>query len=141
MITRTAQATWTGNLKQGKGSVLLGACDQDYSFDSRFGQGAGSNPEELLGAAHAGCFSMAFALMLGEAGYEPKIIRTGAKVYLDPQELRITKVALSTEADVPEIEGDILLEIAEQAKRKCPVSRALSGVEIELEVDHVVQPA
>lgn len=136
MVERTAEAEWHGGLKDGKGVVKLGsgAFQGAYSFGTRFGSEKGTNPEELLGAAHAGCFSMAFALILGQAGFTPRRIHTTAKVDIEQQAggFRITRVQLDTEAAVPGIGPDKFREQAEAAKRDCPVSRALAGTQITL---------
>ncbi len=138
MAVRKAKAVWEGTLKEGKGTMELGdgKIKGSYSFSSRFENGSGTNPEELLGAAHAGCFSMAFSLMLGNAGFPPKRITTRADVALENagQGFAISSIKLSTEAEVPRIAVDEFKKIADQAKRECPVSKALSGVpRIELE--------
>jgi osmotically inducible protein OsmC len=114
--------------------VGRGAYEGPYTFASRFEQGPGTNPEELLGAAHAGCFSMAFALMLSQAGTPPKRIQTEAEVGLEKvgDGFRITTVNLTTEADVPGIEEKDFQELAEKAKAGCPVSQALAGTAITL---------
>src|SRR3970040_1183436 len=102
MAKRTASAVWQGTIKEGKGSVKLGsgAFEGQYSFASRFEEGAGTNPEELIGAAHAGCFSMALSAGLGRAGYTPRRISTTATVHLNKVDdaFRITSIDLSTEA-------------------------------------------
>ncbi len=136
MPTRNAHAVWEGDLKGGNGTMKLGsgAYEGAYSFGSRFEEGTGTNPEELIGAAHAGCFSMAFSGGLGKAGHTPKRISTDAKVHLEKvgEGFSITKVVLNMEAEVPGIDENQFNEIAEGAKKNCPVSRALGGVEIEL---------
>jgi osmotically inducible protein OsmC len=112
-----------------------GAFEGQYSFGSRFEEGTGTNPEELIGAAHAGCFSMAFSGVLGEAGHDPKRVATTARVHLDKSDegFTITKIELQTEAEIPGIEEDEFQKLAADAKAGCPVSRALGGVEIEVE--------
>ena len=136
MPARTASAIWEGTLREGKGKMKLGsgAFEGAYSFTSRFEEGTGTNPEELIGAAHAGCFSMALSAGLGRSGFTPKRIQTTAKVHLIKAEdaFKIGKVELSTEAEVPEIDEKTFLEHAEGAKKNCPVSKALAGVEIQL---------
>jgi lipoyl-dependent peroxiredoxin len=136
MPTRKANAVWEGDLKGGKGSMKFGsgAFEGAYSFSSRFEEGTGTNPEELIGAAHAGCFSMAFSGALAKAGHTAKKISTEAKVHLEKvgEGFSITKVVLTTNAEVPGIEEKEFQDIAEGAKKNCPVSRALGGVEIEL---------
>ena len=137
MPTRTADAEWEGTLRDGKGSMRFGsgAFEGQYSFSSRFEEGTGTNPEELIGAAHAGCFSMAFANMLSEAGHPPTRIATTASVDLGRTEagMSITKITLRTEGVVPGIDEATFLEHAEKAKAGCPVSRALAAVDIALE--------
>lgn len=137
MAERIANAVWNGSLKEGNGKVKLGsgAFEGAYSFKSRFENGEGTNPEELIGAAHAGCFSMALASGLGKAGYNPKFVNTVAKVKLEKvgEGFKITTIELNTEAEVPEIDEQKFLELAENAKTNCPVSQALQGTEIRLE--------
>lgn len=136
MPVRKANAVWEGDLKGGNGTMKLtsGAYEGPYSFASRFEEGAGTNPEELIGAAHAGCFSMALSAALGKSGFTPKLVSTTADVHLDKvgEGFSITKVVLHTEAEVPDIDEAKFQEIAEGAKKNCPVSRALGGVEIQL---------
>jgi lipoyl-dependent peroxiredoxin len=131
MAIRTATAQWDGSLRDGSGRMRLGggAYDGAYSFQSRFEEGEGTNPEELIGAAHAGCFSMAFAADLGRAGFEPKRVSTTARVNLVKRDegFTITRIELDTEADVPGIDESKFQEVAEAAKNGCPVSRALQG--------------
>jgi osmotically inducible protein OsmC len=103
-----------------------------YSFASRFQGATGSTPEELIGAAHASCFSMALALFLERQGHTPVEIDTTATVYLDPQRLAIARIELETEAEVPGLAESEFQACAEQAKQNCPVSKALSGVDILL---------
>lgn len=132
MPTRKAEATWNGDLKNGKGimSFESGAYEGSYSFKSRFEEGTGTNPEELIGAAHAGCFSMAFSNVLAEAGYTPESVTTNADVTLENG--AITTIVLNTKANVPDIDEDTFLEHAQGAKENCPVSKALAGVDIKL---------
>lgn len=132
MINKYAEAVWHGGLKDGSGSFRFGATEGVYSFSSRFEGGEGSTPEELIGAASAGCFSMALSLFLGERGYKPAAIRTSATVQLDPSQLAITRIDLETEAEVPGLDQAEFQRMAEQAKKECPVSKALSSVEIVL---------
>lgn len=137
MPARSASAIWEGTLKEGKGKIKLGsgAFEGRYSFASRFEQGAGTNPEELIGGAHAGCFSMALANGLTQLGYAPKRIETSAQVAIERvgEGFKITRINLKTEAEVPGIEEILFLEQAEKAKLNCPVSQALKGVEISLQ--------
>lgn len=134
MPTRSAEATWNGSVKDGEGSVALesGAFEGPYSFASRFENANETNPEELIGAAHAGCFAMALSLELGDAGYEPERLDAEAQVHLDPDALAITRIDLTVEGTVPDIDEDTFLDIAEGAKEGCPVSKALAGTDIGL---------
>jgi lipoyl-dependent peroxiredoxin len=136
MPVRRAEAVWEGNLMKGKGKMKLGsgAFEGAYSFASRFEEGTGTNPEELIGAAHAGCFSMALSLFLERAGHVPESIHTKAKVHIDKagEGFRITTIELQTEAKVPGMDEKTFLAQAEAAKKGCPVSQALTGVEIKL---------
>jgi osmotically inducible protein OsmC len=137
MAVRNAEAVWEGNLKRGKGTVKLGsgAFEGAYSFASRFEEGTGTNPEELIGAAHAGCFSMALSADLEKAGYTATRIHTRARVHFETVDGKatITRIYLDTEAQVPGISEEDFLEQAEGAKKGCPVSRALTGVDIHLD--------
>jgi osmotically inducible protein OsmC len=136
MAERRAQAAWYGKLKDGKGTVELGsgAFQGEYTFASRFEAGRGTNPEELIGAAHAACFSMALAHGLEEAGQNPEKIATIAKVAIEKvgDGFKITTIGLQTEGKVPGIDEKTFLEHAETAKATCPVSQALAGAEISL---------
>jgi lipoyl-dependent peroxiredoxin len=137
MAIRNASATWEGNLREGNGVMKLGsgAYEGPFSFATRFEEEPGTNPEELIGAAHAGCFSMALSGGLGNAGFSPTSIRTRARVHLGRVDgkSRITLIELETEAVVPGISQEKFLEIAEATKTGCPVSAALAAVEIKLE--------
>jgi osmotically inducible protein OsmC len=137
MPTRSAKAQWDGTLQEGKGTMAFGsgAFQGAYSFQSRFENGAGTNPEELIAAAHAGCFSMAFAAALGKNGFNPKRVNTTANVHLTKGDagFSINLIELQTEASVPGIDDAKFQEIAETAKKTCPVSRALAGPEIKLQ--------
>lgn len=137
MPTRKATAQWTGDLQSGTGQMAFGsgAFEGAFSFRSRFEDGTGTNPEELIGAAHAGCFSMAFSNILAEAGFSPERVETTARVHLEMTEdggPTITKIELHTEADVPGIDNETFQQHAEAAKAGCPVSKALAGPEITL---------
>jgi len=136
MAKRTASAVWEGTLREGKGKVKLGsgAFEGQYSFASRFEEGTGTNPEELIGAAHAGCFSMALAAGLTKAHLNPTRINTTANVSLEKvgEGFKITTIELNTEGDVPGIDESAFLDHAETAKKNCPVSQALAGVDIKL---------
>jgi osmotically inducible protein OsmC len=137
MAIRTAKAAWNGSLKEGDGTLALGsgAFEGRYSFNSRFEDGAGTNPEELLGAAHAGCFSMALAAGLGRAGFAPKRVETVAKVHLGKTDagLAITRIDLETRAEVPGIDEATFQKHAEETKTGCIVSRALAAVEMRVD--------
>jgi osmotically inducible protein OsmC len=137
MTTRKAHARWEGSIKAGKGRVDFGdgAFKAPYSFASRFENGAGTNPEELLGAAHASCFAMALSLILGKAGFEPDYVDTIAQVTVSPHDggFRITSSHLVCEAGVPGIDHAAFMQCANAAKAGCPVSQALAGVEITLD--------
>ena len=133
MAIRTSSAEWKGSLKEGSGTVKLasGAFEGPYTYSSRFEEGPGSNPEELIGAAHAGCFSMFLAALLSDAGFVPTRIHTTATVHLRAGPT-IALIELKTEAEVPNISEAAFLEQAEAAKKNCPVSKALAAVEITL---------
>jgi len=139
MPKRKAKATWNGDLKNGKGNMSFGngAYEGAYTFKSRFEEGTGTNPEELIGAAHAGCFSMALSADLAEGGYSPESVTTNADVSLEmvDGDPAITTIVLNVTANVPDIDEDSFLEIAEGAKKNCPVSKALGGVNIELNAE------
>jgi osmotically inducible protein OsmC len=132
MATRNGSAVWNGNLQDGSGKLTVGdnVWTGDYSFASRFEDGEGTNPEELLAAAHAGCFSMALSLALTDAGHPPTSINTTAKVQLRNVDglPTIDDIQLETEADVPGVDDAAFQEFAESAKAGCVVSRALAGV-------------
>lgn len=137
MPNRTSEATWEGDLKNGQGHMKLasGAYEGNYTFASRFEEGKGTNPEELIGAAHAGCFSMALSNMLAEAGHTPDRVHTTADVHLEMVDdaPTITRIALKTEATVPGLDDDTFQKHARAAKEHCPVSKALAGPEITLD--------
>jgi len=136
MPTRKAEATWNGDLKNGKGDMSFGngAYEGAYSFKSRFEDGTGTNPEELIGAAHAGCYSMALSADLAENGFTPESVTTNANVTLEmvDGDPAITTIELNVKANIPDIDEDTFLEYAQGAKKNCPVSKALAGVNIEL---------
>ena len=137
MPIRVAHAEWRGTLREGEGTVSFGdgAFEGQYSFPSRFEEGEGTNPEEMLGAAHAACFSMALASGLVQAGFDPARVSTNAKVHIEKLDAgwTVTRIELNTEADVPGIEQSAFDEAAASAKTNCPISRALGDVEITLE--------
>jgi lipoyl-dependent peroxiredoxin len=138
MPTRTANARWNGSLQEGEGTMRMasGAYEGPYSFQSRFEQGDGTNPEELIAAAHAGCFSMALSGELGKAGHEVESVETEARVHLEKVEngFAIKRIELRTRASVPGIADDEFQTHANAAKDGCPVSQALAAVE-SIEVD------
>jgi osmotically inducible protein OsmC len=136
MAVRKSEAEWKGDLLKGQGTMKLGsgAFEGSYSFPSRFESGQGTNPEELIAAAHAGCFSMALSAGLGKAGFTPTRIHTTATVHLEKvgEGFDITKIELDSEAQIPGIDNKTFLEHAEGAKKGCPVSKALAGPQITL---------
>jgi osmotically inducible protein OsmC len=136
-MERTASAVWHGSLKEGKGTISTQSTtlkDTQYSFGSRFAEGVGTNPEELIAAAHAGCFSMALSAQLTEAGFVPDSIETTARLTLEMQGgPTITKIHLTTRARVPKIEKAKFDELAGNAKTGCPVSKVLKAAEITLD--------
>lgn len=131
-IVRKSDAVWNGTVREGSGRIVLGsgAFEGPYSFKSRFENAPATNPEELIGAAHAGCFSMALSAALGAAGFTPAEIRTTASVTLVPEGagFTISRIELRTRASVPGVESARFAEIAEGAKKNCPVSKALASV-------------
>ena len=136
MAVRKANAVWEGRLRDGKGRVKLGSggFEGPYSFASRFEDGTGTNPEELLGGAHAACFSMALSAGLERAGFPATRVATTAKVHLEKQEagFAISQIDLETEAVVPGIDEAGFTAQAEAAKAGCPISKALAAVTINL---------
>ena len=137
MPTRKAEAEWQGNLAEGSGNLKLGsgAFAGPYSFKSRFEEGqSATNPEELIGAAHAGCFTMALTAALSRAGIKPTRIHTTANVNLEKvgESFVITGIHLETEAEIPGIDDAAFQQYAQGAKQNCPVSKALAGTEISL---------
>ena len=137
MPERTSSAVWNGDLQQGQGTMKVGAgaWEGPYSFKSRFEDGKGTNPEELIAAAHAGCFSMALSAALSKAGHPPTRVATTAKVGLEKggDGFRIPNIHLTTQAKVAGIDDAAFQKFAEEAKRNCPVSKVLSGAEITLD--------
>ena len=136
MPIRSAEAQWNEDLIKGYGTIKVesGAFEGKYSFSSRFESGVGTNPEELIGAAHAGCFSMALSAELGKAGYKPQFVHTIARVHIDKDGdgFSIWRIELETEVKIPDIEYEKFMEFAEGAKKGCPVSKALAGTDIVL---------
>ena len=137
MPIRTSEAEWRGTLTEGQGHVKLGsgAYEGPYSYKSRFEEGTGTNPEELIGAAHAGCYSMALSAMLTNAGFTPARIHTIAHIHLDKvgDGFSITRSDLDCEAQIPGIDDANFQKLADAAKQGCPVSKALAGVQITLD--------
>lgn len=143
-IQRTAQAIWYEDLPSGSGKITSASSvlkDIPYSFKTRFEQSPGTNPEELIAAAHAACYSMAFAYTLSSKGHQPQSVKTQASCSLEPQEaggFKITKIRLETRAKVPDIDEATFQQVAQEAEAGCPVSNALrGGVEIELDASLV----
>ena len=136
MAVRKSEAIWEGTLREGKGTMKIGstAFEGSYSYASRFENGTGTNPEELIAAAHAGCFSMALSGNLVKAGFTPRNIHTRAEVTLDNVDgkSRITRIHLETEASIPGISNDQFQQLSQGAKENCPVSVALSNVPISM---------
>jgi osmotically inducible protein OsmC len=137
MTIRKADAAWSGSLREGAGELALesGAFRGPYTFKARFEQGKETNPEELLGAAHAGCFTMALTAMLGREKLTPTSIKTTAEVHLVQGDggFVIPKIALTTRASIPGITPERFAELAADAKKNCPVSKALAAIEITLD--------
>ena len=135
-MIRSADAVWNGDLRSGAGTMKTGsgALDGPYSFRSRMQDGAGTNPEELIGAAHAGCFSMALAFALATAGHPATRVHTSAKVHFDQVAggFAITGIDLTTEAEVPGLDDAAFQQQAQTAKENCPVSKALAATPITL---------
>jgi len=133
MPVRISSAEWKGTLKEGAGTMKLasGAYEGPFTFASRFESGGGTNPEELIGAAHAGCFSMYLSALLTNAGFKPTRVHTTAAVHLG-EGPTISLIVLNTEAQVPNLTEAAFMDHAEAAKKNCPVSKALAGPEIRL---------
>jgi osmotically inducible protein OsmC len=137
MPVRSASAVWEGTLIDGKGSMKMqsGAYEGAYSFGSRFQEEAGTNPEELIAAAHAGCFSMALSAGLGKSGFNATRVATSARAHLEKvgEGFQISRIELTTEAEVPGLDEETFQQHATGAKENCPVSKALAGVDISLD--------
>ena len=136
-MKRKASAVWSGTVKEGKGTISTesGVLDNaQYSFSTRFEDGKGTNPEELIAAAHAGCFTMQLSALLGAAGLTAERLRTTAKVHLEKQGpgLAIPRIELETEGKVPGLDAAGFQKHCDTAKASCPVSKALAGTEIKL---------
>jgi osmotically inducible protein OsmC len=133
MATSKATAHWNGNLKEGTGVMKYGQVEGPFTFASRFEEGKGTNPEELVGAAHSGCFSMFLAAILSQDGFKPISIKTSASVHLGEDDgPKITRIDLDCNADVPGLNDAKFAQYAQTAKEKCPISRLFSGTEINL---------
>lgn len=137
-VTRTAQASWQGDLPSGGGRIGVGsgAYEGPFTLRARVDDVERStNPEELIGAAHAGCFTMSLANLLSESGHPPADLNTTARVRLEQLDtgFAITGIALETVGEVPDVDAETFARLAQQAKDTCPVSRALAGTEITLE--------
>jgi osmotically inducible protein OsmC len=136
-ITRSSEAEWKGDLKEGKGTLKLGsgAFAGQYGFKSRFENGPGTNPEELIAAAHSACYSMALSHELASNGHVPTSVKTVAKVFLEPDGggFTITHIDLKTDAVVPGIDDATFQKFAEGAKKGCPISKALAATKINLD--------
>ena len=141
MPVRKASAVWNGTLKEGNGTMKMqsGAYEGKYSFGSRFQEDPGTNPEELIAAAHAGCFSMALSGGLTKSGFSPERVETSAKAHLEKvgEGFKITRIQLTCQASVPGIDDAAFQVIAAGAKAGCPVSQALAGVDISLDAQLV----
>ena len=139
MPVRNSKAIWTGKLEHGEGKIELGSgtYEEGYSFASRFERGPGTNPEELVAAAHAGCFSMALALELEQAGFDPEMIDADCNVGIEKAKIgfKIAKIELRTKARVPGLDQKTFLKHAKDAKENCPLSQALRSVKIELQAE------
>lgn len=128
MIKHIAHAVWKGSVKEGKGTLTTRSKvlnNHAYSFHSRFENGEGTNPDELLAASHAGCFAMALSLILGQAGYTPDSLEVQAEVTMNPDKLELTGSHLTLKAKVPNITKEKFLECANAAKDGCPISKAI----------------
>src|SRR5690554_4590449 len=134
-MKRTANAEWKGSLKEGAGHITTQSKvlnDSEYSFKSRFGDGKATNPDELLAAAHAGCFVMALSMILGKEGFTPDSLQATSEVTMDSDKLELTGSHLILKARIPNISEDKFMECANMAKENCPVSKALSfGITME----------
>jgi osmotically inducible protein OsmC len=132
MTVRTGSAEWRGNVESGSGTVTVGdgVFQGAYSYDSRFGEGKGTNPEQLIAAAHASCYTMALSNIIGSAGHVPESLHTNARVQLRNVDgaPTLTRIDLETQGQVPGIDEEQFRAYADEAKRACPVSRALAGI-------------
>jgi len=133
MATRKSTAIWNGTLKEGNGVMKYGQVEGPFTFASRFEEGKGTNPEELVGAAHSGCFSMFLAAILSKDSFKPNSIQTTALIHLGEDDgPKITRIDLDCEAEVPGLDAAKFDQYAKTAKEKCPISRLFAGTEINL---------
>lgn len=133
MITRQAKARWNGTLREGEGVMNFADFEGPYTYASRFESGEGTNPEELVGAAHAGCYSMFLAALISKEKLTPTRVETTATVYLGEEDgPKIVRIDLNCEAEVPGLDSQKFAELAQAAKAKCPISRLFAGTEIHL---------
>ena len=133
MATRKATARWNGTLKEGNGVMKYGEVEGPFTFASRFQEGKGTNPEELVGAAHSGCFSMYLAAIISSDNYKPTSIQTTASIHLgDDNGPKITSIDLDCEANIPGLDAEKFAQYAQTAKEKCPISRLYAGTKINL---------
>ena len=135
MPVRKAHAVWEGDLRKGKGTMQFGSFQGPYSFSSRFEDGKGANPEELIGAAFAGCFSMALSDELAQKGHAPERVATNADVHLEKagEGFAIEAIHLSVQGKVPGLQEEVFKKTAEAASVNCPVAKALAGTKISVE--------
>lgn len=129
MIKQSANAVWNGSLKEGSGKLTTKSKvfdNQPYSFKTRFENGNGTNPDELIAASHAGCFAMALSNILGEAGFTPDALEVSAEVTMNPDKLELTDSHLTLKATIPNIDNDKFMECANKAKDNCPISKVLN---------------
>ena len=131
-VVRSAKAVWNGTLREGQGTMAFANFEGPYTRASRFESGEGTNPEELLGAAHAGCFSMFLSSVLTKAGFTPNRITTTAQVHLGDGPT-VTLIELDTVADVPGLDDAQLQAAAQESKQNCPISKALAATEIKMQ--------
>lgn len=139
-IERTSSAQWEGNLKEGKGQFSLGSGEYtgSYTFATRFESAAGTNPEELIAAAHAACFAMAFSNILASEGYTPDRMSVNATLTLDPEQGRVTRSALVARGQVPGIDDDTFQQLGTKAREGCPVSKTLGALD-EITLDATLE--
>jgi osmotically inducible protein OsmC len=139
MKKHVANAVWNGSVKEGNGTITTKSkvLDQtNYSFKTRFEDGAGTNPDELIAASHAGCFAMALSLILGQNGFTPDKIEVKAEVTMNPEILELTASHLTLKAKIPGISNDKFMECANAAKENCPISKVLN---LDITMDAVLE--